>query len=270
MSAVFAQPETDRSTIDALAETLWWAEHSGQPCEPIGNQFAEGDLSAAYAVQRINTERQLAAGKRMVGRKIGLTSRSVQAQLGVDQPDFGMLFSDMAVCDNEPVAASRVLQPKVEAEVAFVMGRDLDIEDPTVADLFRSIDYAVAAIEIVGSRIADWRITLLDTVADNASSGLFVLGNTPRSLDGLDLRDCGMRMRQSDGETVSEGVGHACLGHPLNATLWLARMMAQLDRPLRAGDIVLSGALGPMATVTAGESYTAEIDGLGKVSACFE
>ncbi len=256
--------------LSRAADLLLGAYQDG-PIAPVRDELvANGDVNAAYAVQEINTKRWLAQGRRLAGRKIGLTSVAVQKQLGVDQPDFGMLFADMAVCDGEPVAAGRVLQPKSEAEIAFVLGRDLTGEQPTVADLMRAIDYAVIAIEIVGSRIANWDIRLVDTVADNASSGLFVLGNTPYRLDGLDLRDCEMVMtRASDGERVSAGRGEACLGHPLNAALWLARKMIETGRPLQAGDIILSGALGPMVAAQPGETYEARVSGLGSVRASF-
>ena len=256
------------TTTDTAAARLMAAYDTGTPCAPVRDLIALDDVAGAYAVQDANTRQWLDQGRRLVGRKIGLTSQAVQQQLGVDQPDFGMLFADMSVCDDAPVALGRVIQPKVEAEVAFVLERDLCMEQATVADLMRAIGYAVAAIEIVGSRIANWDIRLVDTVADNASSGLFVLGNTPFSLNGLDLRDCTMQMTR-DGDLVSSGVGHACLGHPLNATLWLARKMVEVGRPLLAGDIVLSGALGPMCAVRPGERFEARIDGLGSVRAAF-
>lgn len=250
------------------ALTLREAYRSGMPCPPVRDLLEEQDVAAAYAVQEINTRHWLSQGRRLVGRKIGLTSVAVQRQLGVDQPDFGMLFADMAACDGEPIARGAVLQPKVEAEIAFVLDRDLDVEQPTVADVMRAIGYATAAIEVVGSRIENWNIRLVDTVADNASSGMFVLGNTPYRLAGLDLRDCAMQMTRGD-EVVSTGVGHACLGHPLNAAVWLARKMVEVGRPLRAGDVVLSGALGPMVGVQPGAVYEARVTGLGAVRAAF-
>ena len=250
------------------AERLRAAHDRHEPCSPVRDLIAADDVGSAYAVQEANTRRWIGEGRRLVGRKIGLTSKAVQKQLGVDQPDFGMLFADMAVCDGEPVAAGRVLQGKVEAEIAFVLERDIKCEQATMADVLRAVGYAVAAIEIVGSRVANWDIRLVDTVADNASSGLFVLGNMPRKLDGLDLRDCAMQMTQ-DGKVVSSGVGHACLGHPLNATLWLARKMVEVGRPLLSGDIILSGALGPMVAVQPGAVYEAQISGMGAVRAAF-
>ena len=243
--------------------------YAGTPCAPVRDLIELADVDAAYAVQNLNTERWLAQGRRLVGRKIGLTSVAVQKQLGVDQPDFGMLFADMAVCDGEEVAASRVLQPKAEAEIAFILERDLTIEQPTIADLMRAIAYAAVSIEIVGSRIQNWDIRLVDTVADNASSGLFVLGNTPYRLPGLDLRGCEMQMKDASGQLVSSGRGEACLGHPLNAALWLARKMVAIGRPLLAGDIILSGALGPMVAAKSGDVFEASVSGMGTVRARF-
>ncbi|WP_427975119.1 2-keto-4-pentenoate hydratase [Acidocella sp.] len=254
--------------ITQAADTLFEAARSGVPAAPIRTLLAEGDLDGAYAVQAVNTERALAAGRRLVGRKIGLTSLAVQKQLGVDQPDYGMLFADMARGDAEEIALGAVMQPKVEAEIAFVLGQDLPHEQLTVADLFRAIEYAVPAIEIVGSRIANWDIRITDTIADNASSGLYVLGSRPVRLTDFDPRLCGMVMEAS-GEPVSVGAGAACLGSPLNAALWLAKIMARVGRPLRAGETILSGALGPMAPVRPGDVFDVRIEGLGAVRAAF-
>lgn len=255
--------------IVCAAEMLRLAHQNGESCAPVRTMLPEKDLESAYAVQQLNTDYWLQQGRRLVGCKVGLTSKSVQQQLGVDQPDFGRLYADMAVPDGEVILANSVLQAKVEAEVALVMGRDLDCELPTVADLIGAVAYALPAIEVVGSRIRDWDINIVDTIADNASSGLFVLGNQPAKLEGLDLRQCGMTMEQR-GELVSVGAGLACLGHPLNAALWLARTMAENGSPLREGDIVLTGALGPMVSVTPGDEFEARISGLGTVRAVFE
>jgi 2-keto-4-pentenoate hydratase len=259
---------TAETIIQTVADKLWSAAGSRTPCPPVRELLAQGGVAAAYAAQELNTRRSLAAGRRLVGRKIGLTSLAVQQQLGVDQPDYGMLFADMAMPDGLPIPMAGLLQPKAETEVAFVLGRDLDSEQPTVADLFRAIDHVVAAIEIVDSRVANWDIKLLDTIADNASSGLYVLGNQPKRLGDVDLAVCAM-VTEKNGDSVSTGSGAACLGHPLNATLWLARVMAQVGRPLKAGDTVLSGALGPMTPVKAGDVVEARIAGLGTVRANF-
>ena len=255
-------------TIQDIAARLRQAAESGKPIPPIREELASGGVKAAYAVQQANTDHYVKQGRRLVGRKIGLTSKSVQKQLGVDSPDFGMLFSDMALYDGEEIAMQRVLQPKVEAEIAFVLERDLTQPGATLAEVVSAIAYALPAVEIVGSRIENWNIKLLDTIADNASSGMFVLGDEARTLDGLDLPACAMTMRRR-GEPVSAGTGEACLGNPLNAALWLAHKMVQVGRPLRAGDIVMSGALGPMVTITPGDTIEARIDGLGSVRVGF-
>ncbi len=254
---------------EAAALALREAARTGEWLAPLREQYASLDAASAYAIQRLNTDQRVAAGHRIVGRKIGLTARAVQAQLGVDQPDFGTLFDDMGYGDGEPVPVSALQQPKIEAEVAFVLGRDLDMARPGFADVLRAVEYALPALEIVGSRIANWNIKFVDTVADNASSAAYVLGATPRTLREFDPRLCGMvTMRR--GEPVSTGAGAACLGHPLNAVVWLARTMAQLGTPLRAGDLVLSGALGPMVPVQPGDVFDAHINGLGSVKAVFE
>ncbi len=257
---------TARDHVQAAADALAEAAATGVACAPFGHTLA--DATEAYAVQEINTERSLATGRRLVGRKIGLTAKAVQAQLGVDQPDYGMLFADMAVDEGADVALGRLLQPKVEAEIAFVLRTGLENPDATVAEVIQAIDYAVAAIEIVDSRVADWKIGFNDTVADNASSGLYVLGSRPVALADFDPLMCGMVMERR-GEPVSVGVGKACLGSPVSAAAWLARTMAAAGRPLSAGDTILSGALGPMVGVEPGDVVETRISGLGTVTASF-
>ena len=256
------------SIIDQVAAQLRAAETSGTPCAPIAPLLPSGDVVAAYAVQEINTRAALAAGRRLVGRKIGLTSTVVQAQLGVDQPDYGMLFADMAWDDCAEVPIDAILQPKVEAEVALVLDRDLPHERHTVADIISATAYALPCIEIVGSRIADWKIGIVDTIADNASSGGFLLGTAPRMLGNFDLRLCGMEL-EVNGQVQSSGAGRACLGNPLNAARWLADVMVANRRPLQAGDIILTGALGPMVAVDEGQAVDVRINGLGDVSVRF-
>ena len=226
------------------------------------------DAVAAYAVQEQLTAARLAAGAVVVGRKIGLTSPAVQAQIGVSVPDFGVLFDDMSYGDGDVVPYGRLLQPKVEAEIAFVLAEDLTDGPLDVPHIRAAVAYAVAALEIVDSRIAGWDISYGDTVADNASSGLYVLGTTRAGLDDFAPLEAEMSMT-IDGQVVSTGNGAACLGDPLNALVWLAAKARELGEPLRAGQVVLSGALGPMVAVQPGAVVAAEITGLGSVTATF-
>jgi 2-keto-4-pentenoate hydratase len=250
-----------------VAEQLRRAYAEG-PIAPVSTSLATPTADLAYEIQDINTRHWSAAGRRIVGRKIGLTSHAVQRQLGVDQPDFGVLFADMEVPNAGEIVTAKLLQPKAEAEVACVLGRDLTAADPTTSEVIRAIECVLPAIEIVDSRIRDWKISLVDTIADNASSAMYVLGAQPRDPADVDLRLCGMVMTKND-TVVATGAGAACLGHPLHAVRWLAAMMVAKGRPLRAGDVVLSGALGPMTAVAAGDRVRAEIAGLGAVSVRF-
>mgnify|MGYP001029459207 CR=1 FL=1 len=239
--------------------------YGGRTIAPLRDLLDPVDSDLAYATQRINTRFWESQGRRIVGRKIGLTSKVVQQQLGVDRPDFGALFQDMQIADGGILEPARVIQPKVEAEVALILARDLDNADATANDVLSAAESAVAAIEIVDSRIADWRITFADTVADNGSSAFFVLGQQNKPLRGLDLYTCGMAL-EVNGAIASLGAGAACLGHPLNAAAWLARTLARSEEPLKAGDIVLTGALGPMVPLLRGTHVKATIGGLGSVN----
>lgn len=254
--------------VREAAAQLSGALRGGVACDPVRPLLEDAGIDAAYAVQHLLSEAAVASGRRVVGRKIGLTSVAVQKQLGVEQPDFGILFDDMEYGSGQEVPLSRLIQPKVEAEIAFVLERDLDVERPALAHVLNAIGYALPAIEIVDSRVRDWKISIFDTIADNASSGLYVLGGSPKKVDAFDLGLCGMSLEKA-GEPVSVGCGAACLGNPLNAVVWLARTVARIDRPLRAGDVVLSGALGPMVPVQPGDVFEARISGLGRVTAAF-
>ena len=254
--------------IEAAAARLRDAQTQGVPCEPVRTLIGDTDIAAAYQVQQINNALRLAEGGVVVGQKIGLTSLAVQKQLGVDQPDFGLLFADTEVKNGGGVRASEILQPKAEAEIAFVMKHDLTGEI-TLESAKAAIDYAVGAIEIVGSRVLNWDIRITDTVADNASASHFVLGDVRQDVNELDLASVKMQLKKN-GEVVSEGMGAACMGNPLFALVWLAQTFADLGTPLKAGDIVLSGALGPMCAGEAGDTFVAEIDGFGAVAFSFE
>ncbi|MFF0508757.1 2-keto-4-pentenoate hydratase [Streptomyces griseus] len=262
-------PESAPSpAVVAAADALAEAAARATACPPVRTLLPPDDLPTAYAVQQLGVRRALARGRRLTGRKIGLTSSAVQHQLGVDQPDFGALFADMAVPEGAPVPAGLLLQPKVEAEVALVLDRDLPHPDSTVADVMAATGFCLAALEIVDSRISEWDISIVDTVADNASSGLYVLGSRPVPLNGLDLRAVTMALTRN-GKPASAGTGADCLGSPLNAAAWLASTLAAAGDPLRAGDVVLTGALGPMLPAAPGDVFEAQISVLGSVRAEF-
>lgn len=251
-------------THEELAQRLRRAYDEGV-VPPMRDGLDPVDVTGAYAVQEINTRFWEAQGRRIVGRKAGLTAKAVQAQLGVDQPDFGVLFDDMRVADGGVLAAGSCIQPKAEAEIAFVLAADLPDPETTPEQVAAAVATAHAAIEIVDSRIADWKITFADTVADNGSSAFFVLADAGKPLDGLDLWSAGMVM-QINGETVSLGAGAAALGHPLNAAAWLARTLAARGEPLRAGDVLLAGALGPMVAIQPGDRVETFVGGIGTCS----
>lgn len=235
---------------------------------PLRDYLEPTDALGAYAVQAINTRFWEAQGRRIVGRKAGLTARAVQQQLGVDQPDFGVLFDDMRVADGARLDPARCIQAKAEAEIAFVLGADLPSPDTTVEQVAAAVATVHAAIEIVDSRIDDWKITFADTVADNGSSAFFVLADVGKALAGLDLESAAMAMTVN-GAVASTGIGAAVMGNPLNAATWLARTLAAAGEPLKAGDILLAGALGPMVTLSAGDEVRAEVAGIGACSFTF-
>lgn len=255
---------TELDAVTSAAARLAAAEETGVPCPPVRDLIGPDDVALAYAVQRVGSERRLRSGARIVGRKIGLTSDAVQRQLGVDQPDFGVLFDDMRVDDGSVVPSDRLLQPKVEAELAFVLAEDLDTDDLSPERVRAAVGHAVVALEIVDSRIAGWDISFADTIADNASSGLFVLGTERLALTDFQPQEVAMTM-SIDGEAVSTGTGAACLGDPLNALAWLARTARNFGEPLRAGQIILSGALGPMTALAPGAWVHAELTVHGRV-----
>jgi 2-oxopent-4-enoate hydratase len=247
---------------DRIADALFVAERDRSAIARPSDSHAL-DVEDAYAIQQKNVERRLAGGARLVGRKIGITSKAVMDWLGVKEPDFGALFDDMMVDDGGVCAVGGLLQPRVEGEIAFVLKRDLVDPRTTAVDVVAATDWIAAAIEIIDSRVKDWQITLADTVADNASSARFVMSSTKASLDGVDLTLAGCALRKN-GRVVSTGAGAACLAHPVNAVVWLARTLARLGTPLRAGDVVLSGALCPVVPVAAGDVIDVEVAHVGR------
>ena len=259
------QPET---LLRELADELWQADRTARPVQPLTDRHPELVIEDAYAIQTLNTDRRIAGGARIIGRKVGLTSRPMQELLGVDEPDYGVLLDDMVVEDGDEIALSRLVQPRVEAELAFVMGRDLVGPGVTTANALAAIAGALPAVEIVDSRVADWRIKLVDTVADNASSGLLVVGGRLRSVADLDLRLVGVVVTRR-GELLDTGAGAAALGNPARCVAWLANKLASFGASLRAGDIVLPGAVHRMVSVRPGDVFRAEFAHLGAVTVRF-
>lgn len=263
-----SEPAEHESAVARAVDRLAGAAESHRPCAPVRDLIGPDDVDAAYRVQTgVNTRRVALSGVRRVGRKIGLTSAAVQAQLGVDRPDHGVLFSDMRHEPAGRAGTTAYLQPRIEAEVAFVLSRDVD-HVVTAQTVGSHVAEAVAALEVVDSRVAGWDITLADTIADNASSGGFVIAERGVPLAGVDLAGVVMSMTQ-DGEVVSTGTGADCMGSPLASLAWLANTTRELGDPLRAGEVVLSGALGPMVPVQPGATYRAEIAGIGQVGITF-
>lgn len=257
-----------KNEIQRAADQFYVAMENRQAGEPVRPLIGTTDIAAAYQVQQINIDRRVAAGARIVGRKIGLTAKVVQDQLGVSEPDFGTLLDTMQVPNGGIVPYTALVQGKAEAEIAFIMAKDITGTHVSIEEVTAAIDYAVAAIEIVGSRITNWDIRITDTIADNASASHFVLGDVHIDPAQTDLPACRMTMKKN-GETVSEGIGAACLGSPIIALHWLAQKMLDMGVSLKAGDIVLSGALGPMVAISAEDTFWVEIIGVGTVSVRF-
>jgi len=256
-----------RSPFEHAAQSLRDA-YSGKVLPPMRDYLDPLDADGAYQIQEINTQFWLKQGRVIVGRKAGLTAEAVQRQLGVNQPDFGVLFDDMRIADGGVLDPRHTIQPKAEAEIAFVLGADLAEPDTTPEQVAEAVATVHAAIEIVDSRIADWKISFADTVADNGSSAFFVLANQGQDLGGLDLEAAEMKLLVN-GQVASTGRGAAALGNPLNAAAWLARTLCGRGQPLVKGDIILAGALGPMVTLSRGDRIVALIDGVGQCSFSF-
>lgn len=258
----------NQETIHELAAALAQAESERQPIAPFTDAYPEMTPEEAYSIQLAVLARKLQQGQRVVGKKIGLTSKAIQQMFGVNQPDYGHLLDTMAIADGGDAPMSRLLQPKVESEIAFVLKRDLQGPGLTAADVLAATDYVVPALEIIDSRIRDWKIKLADTIADNASSGLFVVGTNKTKVDNLDLRLIGMAL-EKNGELALTAAGAAVLGHPANAVAWLANRMAELGVSARAGEVMLSGSLAAALPVAQGDVVTAHFAQLGTVSVRF-
>lgn len=258
----------DEERRQALAEMLWAAERDRAPIPPITDDNPDLTVEDSYAIQTINIDRRVAGGAVVRGRKVGLTSAPMQRLLGVDEPDYGVLLDDMFVEDGDEVVMETLLQPRAEAEVAFVMGRDLAGPGVTTSNALAAIAGALPAIEIVDSRVADWKIKLIDTVADNASSGRVVIGGRLTPVTEIDLRLVGVAVSRN-GRLVDTGAGAAALGNPARCVAWLANKLATFGATLRAGDVVLPGAVHRMVPVEPGDVFRAEFAHLGAVTARF-
>ena len=255
-------------TLVELAESLREAERTRTPIAPLTGEHPDLTVADSYRIQQLNVKARKEAGGLVRGRKVGLTSVAMQQQLGVDEPDFGALFADMLVEEGDAIAVSGLLQPRVEAEIAFVMESELQGPGVSSADALRAVAGAMAAIEIIDSRVADWKIKLPDTIADNASSALVVCGGRLTPVDELDLRTIGMAL-SVNGAVAATGAGAAVLGNPIRCVAWLANKLGEFGVPLRAGDLVISGALHAALPVAVGDSVQAQFSELGSVTTRF-
>jgi 2-keto-4-pentenoate hydratase len=254
--------------VKQYAEQLVEAETNRQGIVPLTTADSELTVNDAYYIQLENIHRKLEQGQRIVGKKIGLTSLAMQNMLGVNEPDYGHLLDAMVVENGGTVPINRVLQPKVEAEIAFILKKELRGPNVTVLDVMQATEYVLPALEIVDSRIKDWKIKLQDTIADNASSSHFVLGGKPTRIEDINLELIGMVFTKN-GELMNTGVGAAALGNPAACVAWLANRLADFDIPLRAGEVILSGALSAAVEAKAGDAFTARFAHIGQVSVHF-
>ncbi len=259
----------DQQKTEQYARELYTALRECQPVDPLTGREPGITIEDAYRISTRLMELRVADGERIIGKKIGVTSRAVQEMLDVHQPDFGYL-TDRMVYDSGAVipASERMILPRAEGEIAFVLREGLPEPGVTAADVLRATDFVLPCFEIVDSRIRDWKIRIQDTVADNASCGYFVLGGPAADPRDLDLSTCGMVL-EKNGEVVATGAGAAALGSPLNCVAWLANTMARFGTPLQAGEVILSGSLVPLIPVTAGDHMTVQIGGIGTASVRF-
>jgi len=250
------------------ADLLSSAYETRVPIEPLMEKYHGLMLGDAYEIQLLQIRRRVASGARIKGHKVGLTSAAMQRQMGVGQPDYGHLLDDMFWLEHQPIPVSRFLQPRVEPEVALVLKRPLQGPGVTVAEAVAAIDFVLPALELIDSRIRDWRIGLLDTIADNASSGGVVLGSTPTSLSAVDLRLGGCNLHRN-GALACTGAGGAVLGSPLTSLVWLANTVGAQGVVLEAGHVILPGSITASIPASAGDCITATFAGLGSVTARF-
>ncbi len=255
--------------LTALARELIDAGETRTPVDPLTERYPDLSIEDAYGIQLAIVEHRIAQGSKVVGKKIGLSGKAMQELLGVNEPDYGHLFDDMIVPAGQPVAIDLLLQPRCEAEIAFILGDDLAGPGVTVADVLAATDGVMPALEILDSRVRDWKIKLEDTVADNGSSARIVLGGAITPVIEMDLRLTGVLFSKS-GWAVGSGTGAEALGHPAASVAWLANKLAEFDITLQAGEIVLSGSLVGAPFAVKGDVFVAEFDRLGTVSVGFD
>jgi len=258
-----------KNEVTDVANRLMTANKDLKPIDPLTETYPEITTEEAYQIQLITVERQLSEGRRVVGKKIGLSSPAMQQMFNVTEPDYGHLLDDMLVQQGGALIASRLLQPRIEGEIAFILERDLIGPGITPTDVIRATAGVTAALEIIDSRIRDWRIKIQDTIADNASSAAFVLGSKMIPLTDLDLRYVGFVMTKN-GRLVSTGAGAAVLGSPAQSVAWLANKMGEYGISLKAGEIILSGAAAAAVPAQTGDSIHLTVDRVGDVGCFFE
>jgi len=256
------------SSLRDIADVLNEAESSRKPIAPLAGRWPGLDVTDAYRIQLLNVERRIAAGATVRGHKVGLSSRAMQEMMGVREPDYGHLLDDMFVFEGHDVAMSEMIEPRVEIEVAFVLGDSLPPHGCNAADVIRATEFILPAIEIIDSRIADWKIGIVDTIADNASSAKVVLGGNPVRLTDVDVRAIGASL-QRNGDVVETGTAAAVLGNPVTAVAWLAQTVSAFGVSLEAGQVVLPGSCTRAVAVEPGDVVRAEFDELGPVEVCF-
>ena len=248
--------------IKKYGDELYQAFVDCRPVRPLLEREPDISIEDAYKIQEHFVARRVQAGERIVGKKIGATSKPVQDFLGVYQPDFGMLTSGMVFQEGDTIDLGKLIQPKAEAELAFVLKADLKGPGITAMDVIRATDYVLPCFEIVDSRITDWKIKIQDTVADNASCGVYVLGTTRGDPRKLDITLAGMVL-EKNGEIFSTGVGAAVQGSPANAVAWLANTLGALGIPFKAGEVILSGSQSALVPVVDGDELVCTVGGLG-------
>jgi 2-keto-4-pentenoate hydratase len=257
------------ATRDELAADLAQAERSREPIAPLTAGYPDIDVVDAYEIQLINIRQRVAEGARVVGHKVGLSSKAMQQMMGVDEPDYGHLLDEMEVFEDVPVNAARYLYPRVEVEMGFILATDLPGANCAEEDVLAATEAVVPSIELIDTRIADWKIALCDTIADNASSAGFVLGSARVSPADIDVKTIDASLTRN-GEVVAEGRSDAVLGNPVTAVAWLSRKVESFGVRLRKGDIVLPGSCTRAIDAHAGDEFVAEFAGLGSVRLSFE